>query len=166
MLKNLWSDPSSKFAFSGVSKIKQIYGSSKKVKEIENELSENRTYTRHKEAKKIKNFNPFFVYDINDMWQIDLMYLPDLSKYNEGYKYLLCVIEVFTRKLYIKILKDKTCKIVTNAFIEIQEKINIDVPEVFFRQPCKLLMFFVLLITLLLFPNLYSTIGTRILKNT
>lgn len=124
MLKNLWSDPSSKFAFSGVSKIKQIYGSSKKVKEIENELSENRTYTRHKEAKKIKNFNPFFVYDINDMWQIDLMYLPDLSKYNEGYKYLLCLIEVFTRKLYIKILKDKTCKIVTNAFIEIQEKIN------------------------------------------
>lgn len=124
MLKNLWSNPTSRFAFSGVSNIKRIYGSDKKVRDIEDELSQNRTYTRHKEGRKIKNFNPFFVYDINEMWQIDLMYLPDLSKYNEGYKYLLCLLEVFTRKLYIKILKEKTCKIVTNAFIEIQKKIN------------------------------------------
>lgn len=124
MLKNLWSNPASKFAFSGVTKIKQLYGDEKKVSEIQNELSENRTYTRHKEAKKIKNFNPFFVYNINEMWQIDLMYLPDLSKYNEGYKYLLCLLEVFTRKLYIKILKEKTSRVVTDGFNEIQQKIN------------------------------------------
>jgi hypothetical protein len=60
MLKNLWSNPASKFAFSGVTKIKQLYGDEKKVSEIQNELSENRTYTRHKEAKKIKKIQPFF----------------------------------------------------------------------------------------------------------
>jgi hypothetical protein len=124
MIKNLWSIPSSKIAFSGVTKIKQVYNNDKKIKDIENELSENRTYTRHKEGRKIKNFNPFFVYGVHEMWQIDLMYLPDLSRYNEGYKYLLCLLEVFTRKLYIKILKEKTSRVVTDAFIQVQNKIG------------------------------------------
>lgn len=125
MLKNLWTSPNSEIAFSGVTKIKDFYNNEKKNYEIENELASIRTYTRHKEAKKVKKFNPFFVYQPHDMWQIDLMYLPDLAKYNEGYKYLLCLLEVFSRKLYIKILKDKSSISVTNAFDELQKKINI-----------------------------------------
>jgi len=125
MLKNLWTSPNSEIAFSGISKIKDFYNIEKKNKDIENELAGIRTYTRHKEAKKIKKFNPFFVYFPHDMWQIDFMYLPDLAKYNEGYKYLLCLLEVFSRKLYIKILKDKSSQTVTEAFDELQKKINI-----------------------------------------
>jgi hypothetical protein len=124
MLKNLWTSPNSEFAYSGVTKIKDFYKNEKKNINIENELAEIRTYSRHKEAKKIKKFNPFFVYFPHDMWQIDLMYLPDLAKYNEGYKYLLCLLDVFSRKLYIKILKDKSSQTVTNAFDELQKKIN------------------------------------------
>jgi hypothetical protein len=124
MLKNLWTSHNSEIAYSGITKIKDFYKNGMKNKEIESELSKIRTYTRHKEAKKIKKFNPFFVYSPHEMWQIDLMYLPDLARYNEGYKYLLCLLEVFSRKLYIKLLKEKTSKIVTEAFIELQKVIN------------------------------------------
>ena len=42
-----------------------------------------------------------------------------LSSKNKNVKYLLCVIDVFMKYVWAKFLKDKKCKSVLNAFIEI-----------------------------------------------
>ena len=42
-----------------------------------------------------------------------------LSSKNENIKYLLCVINVFTKYVWVKPLKGKKVKTVLNAFIEI-----------------------------------------------
>ena len=42
-----------------------------------------------------------------------------LSSKNRNIKYLLCVIDVFTKYAWVKPLKDKKGKIILNAFIEI-----------------------------------------------
>ena len=48
-----------------------------------------------------------------------------LSSYSCGAKYLLCVIDVFTKYVWIKSLKDKKAKTVLNDFIEIiNESVN------------------------------------------
>ena len=42
-----------------------------------------------------------------------------LSFKNRGVKYLLCVIDIFTKYDWVKPLKDKKAKIVFHGFIEI-----------------------------------------------
>ena len=47
-----------------------------------------------------------------------------LSSKNRNVKYLLCVIDVFTKYAWFKPLKDKKGKTVLNAFIEIVDESN------------------------------------------
>ena len=49
----------------------------------------------------------------------DLAQMGSLSSFNSGLKYLLCVIDVFTKYAWVKPLKDKKSKIVLHSFIEI-----------------------------------------------
>ena len=47
-----------------------------------------------------------------------------LSSNNKNVEYLLCVVDVFTKYAWIKPFKDKKCKTVLNAFIEIVNESN------------------------------------------
>ena len=47
-----------------------------------------------------------------------------LSSKNKNAKYLLCVIDVFTKYAWVKPLKDKKAKTVHNAFIETVNESN------------------------------------------
>ena len=49
----------------------------------------------------------------------DLAEMDSLSFKNKNVKYLLCIIDVFTKCACVKPLKDKNVKTVLNAFIEI-----------------------------------------------
>ena len=50
--------------------------------------------------------------------------MESLSFKNKNVKYLLCVIDVFTKYAWVKPLKDKRGKTVLNAFIEIVDEYN------------------------------------------
>ena len=50
--------------------------------------------------------------------------MESLPSTNKNVKYLLCVIDVFTKYAWIKLLKDKKGKTVLNAFIEIANESN------------------------------------------
>ena len=45
--------------------------------------------------------------------------LLSLSSKNKNFKYLLCVMDVFTKYAWVKPLKDKKAKTVLNAFITV-----------------------------------------------
>ena len=47
-----------------------------------------------------------------------------LSSKNKNVRYLLCVIDVFTKYAWVKSLKDKISKTILNAFIEIVNESN------------------------------------------
>ena len=57
-----------------------------------------------------------FVYNIDDIWSADLKDMQLLAKYNKGYKYLLTVIDVFSKYAYVTPLKTKASDEVINAF--------------------------------------------------
>ncbi len=128
MLKHNWVNKNKKYAFSGISKIYEHYKGALKINDIKDELSGISTYTRHKEGKKNILFNPFYVRYVNEMWQADIMYLPDYKKESKGYKYLLCVIDVFSRKLFIRKLRKKDTKTVIENFDSIHKEVNMS-PE-------------------------------------
>lgn len=117
-----WTNPAFPFAFSGVTKIKQYFGKEKKLSEIEQELAKNSTYTLHKERKKINNFNPFFIYHKHQQWQMDICFLPEYKE-NEQNRYLLCLLEVFSRKLFISVIQSKNVKTVFEAFLKLRKEI-------------------------------------------
>ena len=60
----------------------------------------------------------------DNIWAADLAEMESLSSKNKNVKYLLCVIDVFTKYAWVKPLKDKKGKTVLNAFIEIVNESN------------------------------------------
>ena len=60
----------------------------------------------------------------DNIWVEDLAEMGSSSSKNENVKYLLCFIDVFTKYIWVKPLKDKTGKIVLNAFIEMVNESN------------------------------------------
>ncbi|GFV15241.1 uncharacterized transposon-derived protein F54H12.3, partial [Trichonephila clavipes] len=55
-------------------------------------------------------------YGINELWQCDLVDLKHLGKHNNGFRYLLTVIDVFSKCARVSALKMKTAEAVKNAF--------------------------------------------------
>ena len=53
-------------------------------------------------------FNHIHVYSRNHIWQIDLVDFSKFSHWNRGYKYLLCAIDVYSRKSFAVPLKRKS----------------------------------------------------------
>lgn len=70
------------------------------------------------------------VYEIDDVWGADLVEMQEWSKHNKGYKYMLNVIDVFSKFAWSIPLKDKTGLTVLNALKSIVEQ--------FSRKPKKL----------------------------
>ena len=60
----------------------------------------------------------------DNIWAVDLAEMESLSSKNKNVKYLLCVIDVFTKYAWVKPLKDKKGKTVLNSFIKIVNESN------------------------------------------
>ena len=55
----------------------------------------------HKQQHKITKFLPITAGHENEIMQLDLADLNDISTTNSNYNWLLCGVDVFTRKAYI-----------------------------------------------------------------
>ena len=53
---------------------------------------------------------------IDDTWQADLIDVKKFAKVNDDYKYILTVIDVFSKKAWAIAIKDKTGDTVLNGF--------------------------------------------------
>ena len=56
-------------------------------------------YTLHRPVRKRFPRNPYTLNNIMDIWECDLVDVQGLSKHNDGIKYLLSVIDVFSKYL-------------------------------------------------------------------
>ena len=55
----------------------------------------------------------------DNIWGVDLADMKSLSKKNNGIKYLLCAINLFSKYAFVVPLKDKKGASITNAFSKI-----------------------------------------------
>ena len=99
--------PGHPIAFSGITNIKRYYPQFSQD-EIKTILADLDSYTRHRETKRPRVYNPYFVRKRRDMFQMDLMTVINMKDFNDGYQYLLFVIDCFSRKLFLEPLKNKT----------------------------------------------------------
>ena len=72
----------------------------------------------------IRKFNKRKVYSSfkDNIWDADLADMQLLSKFNKGFKYLLCVIDLFSKYAFAVPLKDKKGINIVNAFQSILNK--------------------------------------------
>lgn len=78
------------------------------MSQIKKFLEQQEVYQLHKESRRKPAFSPITVYSVNDQWQVDLIDLSKYSRWNAGYKYLLCAIDVFSRKSFVVAMKRKS----------------------------------------------------------
>ena len=76
----------------------------------------------HKPIRRKFQKRIVFAANVNDIWAADLMEMQPLAKYNNGIKYILMIIDVFSKYGWIVPLKSKTGIDVAGAFKRIFEK--------------------------------------------
>jgi len=76
----------------------------------------------HSPARKNFTRRTIKVYGKNDLWQADLVEMIPYSKQNRGYKYILCVIDCFTKYVWAIPLKSKKGDEVSKAMSKILDK--------------------------------------------
>src|SRR5206468_5274745 len=64
------------------------------------------------------------VYGVDDIWGADLVEMQEWSRINKGYKYMLNVIDVYSKYAWSVPLKDKKGDTVTEAFKYIVKSSN------------------------------------------
>ena len=66
------------------------------------------SYTLHKPVRRRFPMAPTMVFGRDEQWQMDLVDMQKLSKWNKGYKYMLTVIDVFSKVAWAEPLKTKS----------------------------------------------------------
>lgn len=124
ILKN-YEDPTHPTAFGGVATVARFYNIGKKRARVY--LQELDSYVMHKEYRKPKAYNPYYIFKKRALIQADLIFMrgavdKETDEYgekkktkrneyilpadNDGVVYLCTIIDVFTRKLWVYPLKN------------------------------------------------------------
>ena len=60
----------------------------------------------------------------DNIWAADMADMQLISKFNKGFRYLFCVIDIYSKYAWVVPLKDKKCLSIVNAFQGILKKSN------------------------------------------
>jgi hypothetical protein len=104
-------------SFGGVNSL--IRNTSSNVKDAKHWLSKQDAYTLHKPTRVHFRRRRVFTKGIDDLWQADLVDLSSLSRYNDGYRYVLTCIDAFSKRAHAIPLKSKTGIVVRDALEKI-----------------------------------------------
>lgn len=115
-LAEIYFDPTHPAGFSGASNLINFMKRQYKPEEIKKWISSQDAYTMHKTIRKRFQRNRYRVSNMNDLFQADLNDMRKLSRYNDNYKYILTVIDVFSRYAWAVPLSDKKHSSVIKAF--------------------------------------------------
>ena len=125
LLHRLYYDTRSASAFSGK---ENVYRVAKRhlpsiTRRLVNEWFENQlTYTLHKPIRHNFQRNKTVVMSIDDQWQADLCDMSSRAKDNNGYTFLLTVIDCFSKFGWAEPLRNKSSQEILDAFKRILKR--------------------------------------------
>ena len=110
-LKELYYTPGKPGAFAGPEKLYQAVKQEGKYKigrqRIRQFLNNEDSYSLYKPIRKTFPRSKVIVNTIDSMWDGDLADVSNIASHNDGYKFLLVLIDVFSRYLFIVPLTNK-----------------------------------------------------------
>ena len=89
-----------------------------------NEIKQNLQLAKELHKPIIRNFKKRTVYSgsKDNIWGADLADMQLIGKFNKGFRFLLCVIDVFSKYAWVVPLKDKKGVSIVDAFQKILDK--------------------------------------------
>ncbi|RWS23397.1 hypothetical protein B4U80_10559, partial [Leptotrombidium deliense] len=82
------------------------------------------TYTLHKAKRKTFKRNRIKVSRINEQWEADIVDMQEFQKQNNNFKYLLTVIDVFSKVAYVVPIKSKSADNTVKAMHGLFKKVT------------------------------------------
>ena len=125
-LKDIYLDPSHPASFSSPDCLYKIVKKEGKHKishsQIKQWIQKQESYSLNKGLKTKFQRRRFIVEGIDDQFDIDLASLIYYADENDSYKYLLVVIDIFSRYGWVEPLKDKTANEIVKAFDKVLQE--------------------------------------------
>lgn len=123
LLEKIYSSLGHAASLSSAAKIRQELLSSYNVKlsfsKVQDWLSKKRSYSLHRRALRHFERNPTIVSNLDDQWQIDLFFLPELGG---SERLALLVIDLASRYVWVEPISNKSGPVVTRAMRKILEE--------------------------------------------
>jgi len=122
ILHNIYYDRNNPASFGS---IKSLYKAAYKINKlitlqyVKNWLAGQLTYTLHHPSRRKWPRNKIIVYGPYEQWQADLTFLNEFSNENKNYKYLLTIIDCFSKFAYAFPLKNKSPEGIIKVFKKI-----------------------------------------------
>jgi len=146
--KKYYTDPNFNGSFAGVD---AFFKSLKKVNpdvkkgDVEKFLKTSNPYTLHKPVKRPKKFRRVYTKGIKYLYQMDLIVIPKLADENDGFSFLVTIIDTFSKYAWVfptktKSGKDVYDKIKSLLLVERPSKIQTDLGTEFINKKFKALM--------------------------
>ncbi len=121
-LEDIYFDPAAGGSLQGVDKLlREALRQGKRItrKSIFQWLSKQLAYTLNKPVKKPHRYSRVLVSGIDDQYDADLAYMQAWPDENNGYKYFLLVIDIFSRYVWVRPLYTTSSQSVIDAFSNI-----------------------------------------------
>jgi transposase-like protein len=150
MLKNIYYNPSNPGSYGGKERLQRAIaeetGSRLSDAKVNEWLSEQDAHTLHKPVRKQFPRNIVFSTQPLSQFQADLCDMQALADKNDGNRYMLTVIDIFSKIAFVRVLKNKGGAEVTRAFESIlkeggaPKKVQTDGGKEFFNKTFQKLM--------------------------
>ena len=117
-IRSRYVTPGDRIAFSSPQTIYEDYNKQIPLSKIKNILTSIESYTLHRqyhEGQRNISYSRFRRYQ----FQMDLCFILDGAEFNDGVKYLLTVIDTFTRYAFARPIKTKNAEEVLSAFKDV-----------------------------------------------
>lgn len=135
MIKSIYNNyrnPSHPTAYSGLGNIKRFYNNEYSNKDIQKTLASVDSYTLHREYKKPHVYNPIYVYFPRQQVQMDLIDVSQLREHNDQVTFIMVLIDCYTKKAWIKLLKNKSADSSLAAIRELVDEIKPPIQTILF----------------------------------
>ena len=94
-------------------------------KKVRKWLASQDTYTLHAPVRKNFPRKQYYVNDPNELIQMDFADMQNVARYNDGYRYILCAIDAFSRYATCIPVKNKTGPIIATVIKSILSKMKL-----------------------------------------
>ena len=127
-LSKIYHDPKNPGSLGGVDRllqrIRQFHVPGVTRKTVQKYLKSEQAYTLHKPARRRFTRNQTYVAGIDAQWQADLADMQGIARQTSGIKYLLTVIDVFSKFAWAVPVYSKDAKAITAAFRQVLTTAN------------------------------------------
>ena len=128
-ISKLYRTPGHPIAFSSPFTVYQFFKGKVPLAKVKAALEHIDSYTLHREYKRPAEHNMYYSHERRKQFQADLIDISNLKRTNQGVTFLLVIIDVFSRKIWVMPLKSKSAQSSSAAFQDWIESLRGDLKQ-------------------------------------